>query len=279
MVLKPSDYLLQRGGDPAEGGARVAEPVTLGPETSRSRLTPCQIWHFRQIFVPALVGAAARAAVNAHLPDAKGLWHKKSEVWEDVGQGALTLRKPPFLLALARRLALAGVVLAGLGASALAQTEQPAQTQQPVPFATWLEGVKREAATRGISQPTISAALNGWQPVGRILELDQRQAEFSQTFWTYLNRAVSEQRIERGKTLLRKHAKLLNEIRWQYGVQPRFLVAFWGLESNYGDNTGGFRVIDALATLAYDPRRADFFRNELFSALRILDEGTFRSRA
>ena len=245
----------------------VTKPVTHGPETSRSRLTPCQIWHFRQIFVLASVPGAARAAAKAHLPDAKGLWHKEDEVWEDVGQGALTLRKPSYWPAWAHRMALAGIVLAGLGAQAAAQT------QSSVPYASWLEEVKREAATRGISQRTISAALNGWQPVGRILELDQRQAEFSQTFWTYLNRAVSEQRIERGKTLLRKHAKLLNKIRWQYGVQPRFLVAFWGLESNYGDNTGGFRVIDALATLAYDPRRADFFRNELFSALRILDEG------
>lgn len=139
--------------------------------------------------------------------------------------------------------------------------------------AAWLDGVKREAASRGISQATISAALSGWRPVDRILELDRRQAEFSQTFWTYIGRAVTDVRVERGKSLLRQHRKLLDRIRRRYGVQPRFLVALWGLESNFGDNSGGFRVVDSLATLAYDPRRADFFRGELFNALRILDEG------
>jgi membrane-bound lytic murein transglycosylase B len=73
--------------------------------------------------------------------------------------------------------------------------------------------------------------------------------------------------------LLRQHGPLLAEVQRRYGVQPHYLVSFWALESNYGQATGGFSVIEALATLAFDPRRADFFRQELLTALRVIDAG------
>ena len=149
----------------------------------------------------------------------------------------------------------------------------PANSALTADAAAWLAAVKQEAAERGISQSTISAALDGWEPIPRILELDQRQPEFTQTLWTYLERTVNETRIKRGRELLVKHRPLLEQIRRAYGVQPRFLVAIWALETNYGDYTGGFPVIGALATLAFDQRRSAFFRSELFKALKILDEG------
>ena len=166
--------------------------------------------------------------------------------------------------------ALASTVL-GPGGLALAQTD-PA-------FEAWLDGLRAEARTRGISQATLDAALTGLQPVSRIVELDRKQAEFTQTFWAYLERRVDEHRITRGRELLARHGDLLARVQGAYGVQPRFLVAFWGLESNFGDYTGNHSVIGALATLAYDPRRADFFRGELLNALLILDQGHIAPQA
>ena len=149
----------------------------------------------------------------------------------------------------------------------------PARAQQSQDFTAWLAAVKSEAAARGISQKTIAAAFKDMEPLARVIELDRRQPEFTTTFWGYVSRAVSENRIARGKELLAKHGRLLRRIQQRYGVPPRVLVAFWGLETNYGGNMGGFPVIGALATLAYDNRRADFFRAELFDALRMVDQG------
>jgi membrane-bound lytic murein transglycosylase B len=143
----------------------------------------------------------------------------------------------------------------------------------PPDFATWLEDFKRDAAAAGISRATIEGAFAGVAPIERVLELDRKQPEFTQTFWNYLDKRVSARRMERGRALLREHAALLDKVRRRYGVQPRFLVAFWGLESNFGEFTGGLSVIAALATLAYDERRGAFFRAQLLDALRILDQG------
>jgi membrane-bound lytic murein transglycosylase B len=144
---------------------------------------------------------------------------------------------------------------------------------QDAAFEAWLDGVRRDAVAAGISQTTIEAALVGLTPIERVLELDRRQPEFTRTFWSYLDRAVPAARVERGRELLAKHGELLRRIRQRYNVQPGYLVAFWGLESNFGEYTGGFSVIGALATLAYDPRRGAFFRGQLLDALRILDQG------
>jgi membrane-bound lytic murein transglycosylase B len=140
-------------------------------------------------------------------------------------------------------------------------------------FSSWLVGLRQEAQAKGISEATLHEALDDLQPIPRIIELDRRQPEFTQTFWRYLDAHVTKSRIERGRMLLELHAELLDSVEKQYGVQPRFLVAFWGLETNFGDYLGGFPVIGALATLAHDPRRNDFFRSELLAALSIIDGG------
>jgi membrane-bound lytic murein transglycosylase B len=106
-----------------------------------------------------------------------------------------------------------------------------------------------------------------------VIELDRKQPEFTRTFGAYLSGAVSERRVRDGQAMLAQHRTLLNQIAAKYGVQPHYLVAFWGLETNYGSNFGGFSVIETLATLAHDPRRSAFFRRELMTALHILDQG------
>ncbi len=141
------------------------------------------------------------------------------------------------------------------------------------PFLEWLEGLRRDARRAGISDRTLDAALRDIAPVMRVIELDRHQPEFTQTFWTYLGKRVNEKRVERGRAMLEKHRDLLDEIMDKYEVPPRYIIAFWGLETNFGDYTGSFRVIDSLATLAYDQRRAKFFRSELIEALKIIEGG------
>ena len=139
-------------------------------------------------------------------------------------------------------------------------------------FAEWLEELRREAAELGISAQTLSA-LDTIEPLERVIELDNSQPEFVQTFTRYIGLRVTPGQVDRGQALLAENSQLLSEVQQEYGVQPHYLMAFWAIESNYGRATGGFSVLEALATLAYDPRRSDFFRRELLTALRIIDEG------
>ncbi len=172
-----------------------------------------------------------------------------------------------------RRRLVATLGAAPLYTSPLIAAAIPGAAAQESSFAAWLQDFRREAAGAGISRATLDAAFRGVTPNPRVLELDSRQPEFTRTFWSYIGRAVSDTRIERGRSLLAKHRRLLGDVAARHGVQPRFLMAFWGLESSFGDNTGGFEVIEALATLAFDPRRATFFRAQLLDALRIVDQG------
>ena len=139
-------------------------------------------------------------------------------------------------------------------------------------FADWLAELRAEARELGISEATLRE-LDNLQPLERVMELDNSQPEFVQTFTRYLGLRVTPNQVARGQSLLQQHSVLLEKVRQRYGVQPHYLVAFWAVESNYGRSTGGFSVLDALATLAYDPRRADFFRRQLLTALQIIDDG------
>jgi len=170
-----------------------------------------------------------------------------------------------------KRLKRWGVAMAALALALAVALPSYGQTSD---FSAWLDGVKRDARAAGISQATIDAALTGLEPIERVVELDRKQPEFTQTFWSYLDNSVTTGRIERARRLLAENRPLLDRVYARYGVQPRFLVAFWGLESNFGEHTGGYSVIQALATLAYDARRAAFFRAQLMDALKIIDEGS-----
>jgi membrane-bound lytic murein transglycosylase B len=153
---------------------------------------------------------------------------------------------------------------------------QPEPARQPFP--EWLAELRAEAASRGISEDTLTA-LDDLEPLERVLELDNSQPEFVQTFTRYIDLRVTGGQVSRGQNLLQQHSALLDDVRRRYGVQPHYLVAFWAIESNFGRATGGFQVLEALATLAYDPRRADFFRRELLTALQIIDDGHIAARA
>ncbi len=149
----------------------------------------------------------------------------------------------------------------------------PSPSEAEEDFSAWLAEFRTEAVAKGISVETLDTAFEDIQLIKRVVELDRNQPEFKLTLDTYMKNVVSQTRISRGRRLLAEHRELLEKVSQKYGVQPRFLVAIWGIESNFGDHRGGFSVIRALTTLAYDARRGKFFRNELMNALRILDEG------
>lgn len=140
-------------------------------------------------------------------------------------------------------------------------------------FDLWLKQLKQDALERGISEPIFDTAFKGVKPIPRIIELDRKQPEFTLTLEQYVSRVVPKRRINLGKKRLAANQELLNQVADKYGVQPRFLVAFWGIETDFGRLTGGYSVIAAITTLAYDGRRSDFFRRQLFAALKILEEG------
>ncbi|MCK5296026.1 MAG: lytic murein transglycosylase, partial [Alphaproteobacteria bacterium] len=145
-------------------------------------------------------------------------------------------------------------------------------------FSSWISELKKEAFKKGVSSVTFEKAFkNIKKPVQRVLDLDRKQPEFRQSYSRYISRAINDRRVNQGRKFLKKNHVLLRDIQKLYGVPPKYLMAFWGMETNYGGTFGGFSVIEALATLAYDERRAAFFRSELIHALKILETGDIAS--
>ena len=140
-------------------------------------------------------------------------------------------------------------------------------------FEAFLDGLRAEARGAGISPATLTRALSGVRPNDRVVELDRRQPESTLTWETYRDRIVSQARIDNGRRAHADNRPLLDTLQERYRVPGRVVVAIWGMETNYGTNTGGFGVMEALATLAWEGRRAAYFRGELLSALRILEAG------
>ena len=149
----------------------------------------------------------------------------------------------------------------------------PVRSYAAEPFGAWLAGFYEEAEKSGISKKTLDESLSGIQPVQRVIELDRKQPESKMTFAQYRQKIVDPVRISKGREMMRRYAGPLAEIERRYGVAPQYVVALWGIETNYGGNTGGFSIVPALATLAWDGRREAFFRKELLTALEIIDEG------
>ena len=140
-------------------------------------------------------------------------------------------------------------------------------------FDQWVKNFKAEARDQGITVSLLDRVFQSIHPLPQVLELDRRQPESTMSFMQYHKRIVSPHRIKRGRRMMAQHRRLLEEVGKEYGVQPRFIVALWGIETSYGRNTGNFNIIEALATLAYDGRRRHYFRRELLAALHILQEG------
>src|ERR1043165_5328260 len=158
-------------------------------------------------------------------------------------------------------------------ATTLLAPQQTAVEPPSQPFEDWLQGLIAEAHTRGYSDQLIDATLTGLTPIPRVVERDSSQAEFTITLERYFQTRVTPRIIRLGRQHAMQEAALLRRIRMQYGVSPGVVLAIWGMESHYGQFTGAYPVFQALATLAYEPRRADFFRNELFKALSIVQSG------
>ncbi|MGS3139270.1 lytic transglycosylase domain-containing protein [Aeromonas sanarellii] len=140
-------------------------------------------------------------------------------------------------------------------------------------FARYVEGLKQEAVTAGIPAATVQAAFADVRLIEAAIRHDKNQPEFKLTLDTYIPRAVPEWKVKQANALYRQHLPLLTKIGREYGVQPRFIVALWGIETNFGKLTGNFPLISSLATLAWDGRREAFFKDQLFDALRILEQG------
>jgi membrane-bound lytic murein transglycosylase B len=140
-------------------------------------------------------------------------------------------------------------------------------------FAAYLAQVKQLALDEGISTSTVNTALDGLVRDERVIGFDRRQPEFVQTFKQYLSARVTNFRKQEGLRLLQHHKALLAKVKAAYGVEPEYIVAFWGLETSFGRYQGKYSIVRSLATLGHDPRRSGFFTNELIKALRILDEG------
>ncbi|MDA0147053.1 lytic murein transglycosylase [Vibrio sp. LaRot3] len=140
-------------------------------------------------------------------------------------------------------------------------------------FDQYVEGLKTQALNQGISQATVDSAFADVQHKPRAVKADRNQPEKKLTLDEYIPRAVPDWKVKQANELYQKHYDELQRIGEEFGVQPRFIVALWGVESNFGKFMGNYSVVDALSTMAYDGRREDFFRKELMSALQILDQG------
>jgi membrane-bound lytic murein transglycosylase B len=165
---------------------------------------------------------------------------------------------------LTRRLLIAAAAPAALAARANAASDS---------FQSFLAGLRAEARRAGIAPATLDSALTGLAPNQKVIERDRRQPEFTMTWAQYRALLVTDQRIEAGRAAYRQHRALFGAVDNRYGVSPGVIAGIWGLESSFGTKTGDFRVVEALATLAWEGRRASFFRGELIAALRILDAG------
>lgn len=148
-----------------------------------------------------------------------------------------------------------------------------ARAQPAGGFEAFLQGIRREAQAAGVSAATLNRALAGIRPNERVLELDRRQAEFTLSWEGYRDGRLSQARIDAGRRAYAENRALLQQVQARSRVSGRVIMGIWGLETNYGGFTGSFGVVEALATLAWEGRRAAFFRAELLAALRILEAG------
>lgn len=156
---------------------------------------------------------------------------------------------------------------------ALARARSVVRVPPDGSFAHFLNGVRSDALRQGLSPAILDSALALSAPNARVLQLDRRQPEFTMTWTEYKARVVSSQRQHDALQSYQENLPLLTKIWERYRVDPRAVIGIWGLESNFGSRIGTFNVVDALATLAFDGRRASFFRSELMASLQILDHG------
>lgn len=140
-------------------------------------------------------------------------------------------------------------------------------------FPAWLEAYKRQAVASGISPGVVASAFAGVTYDSKVIYLDRHQGHFNLSFEQFVAKRAPASTIALGRSKLQKNAALLAGIEKRYGVPGPILVAIWGLETGFGPNRGNMPVVRSLATLAYDCRRSDYFRDQLMSALKIIERG------
>jgi membrane-bound lytic murein transglycosylase B len=149
----------------------------------------------------------------------------------------------------------------------------PGAPGAPVDFSLFLESVRADALARGIGERTVTLALTDLEPSPTVIQRDQAQAEVILTVDQYLQRRLTRSVVRTAQQMAAKHRAVLNRVGEAYGVPARVVVSVWGLESNFGRFSGVRPTIQALATLAWEGRRGEFFRAELLDALQIVDRG------
>ena len=140
-------------------------------------------------------------------------------------------------------------------------------------FKQFLSDISKEVEKKGIATKLIKDFKNKTVFIPRVIELDRSQPEFKLTLDQYLNKVVTPTRIKKARIKYNENKEILNKIGNFYRVQPRFIVALWGIETDFGRLTGGFSVISALSTLAFEGRRHEYFKKELLNALTIINNG------
>jgi lytic murein transglycosylase len=157
--------------------------------------------------------------------------------------------------------------------SAAVPQARAAACASPAQFGSWLQGFKKEAVAQGISPNVVSTALDGLTYDPSVIAKDRGQGVFAQTFLQFSGRMVSGNRLSVGSSLLKKNAATFRQIEEKYGVPGPVLVGFWGLETDFGKVMGNMNTLRSLATLAFDCRRPDEFREQLLDALRVIERG------
>jgi lytic murein transglycosylase len=170
------------------------------------------------------------------------------------------------------------LILLGAGAAAAMVCGRAQAQVARQPFAQWVESFRPRALARGVSEATYRRVMGGLKPDTSVYALDKAQPEFNEELWQYLNRRVSDWRIQTGKERARQHATLLGRIEREYGVDRYHLMGLWGMESAFGDVVENMKhqrpVIPALAALAWgEPRRRSYWEKELVNALVIVERG------
>ena len=157
--------------------------------------------------------------------------------------------------------------------SGLPPKPNPANCKNAVPFETWLAAFRKEAAANGVSQRTISLALDGRTLDGGVIARDRKQGFFAQSFTDFSAKLATGNRVTNGRAQIKRNADAFARAGKEYGVPPSVITGFWALESDFGAGMGKLPIMNSLTTLAYDCRRGEMFRKELMAALEIIDRG------
>jgi len=172
-----------------------------------------------------------------------------------------------------RRLTLILAVLILISGDTHAQNQLTDAVPALPPFSDWLVALRQEAHDKGFSDALLSETLEGLEPLEHVVQSDRSQAELNPGFARYLSTRLTPTMIRRGKEKATENRTVIGQVERKFDVQGRFLLAVWGMETRYGRVTGNVPVFQALATLAWEPRRATFFRGELFNALTMVQRG------